>query len=194
MAGRTTVRRVIYQVAASLDGFIAGPGGEADWIPMDPEIDFAALLARYDTVLMGRRTFDAMGGSGAAFGKRTLVASRSAPRRAVKGVEHVRDAAQCIRDLRATEGSDVWLFGGGALASELLDEGLVDLVEIAVIPILLGSGVPLLAPTARRHAMKLIHTRVFDATGTALLTYETVRPPRDASIAGDPLRDDHSER
>ena len=50
--------RVRYQVAASLDGFIAGPNGEFDWIVMDPEIDFAALVAEFDTLLMGRHTFE----------------------------------------------------------------------------------------------------------------------------------------
>ena len=55
------MRRLRYQVAASLDGYIAGPNGEFDWIPMDPEIDFAALWAAYDTVVMGRRTFEASG-------------------------------------------------------------------------------------------------------------------------------------
>ncbi|MEO5823497.1 MAG: dihydrofolate reductase family protein [Vicinamibacteraceae bacterium] len=54
------MRRVRYQVAASLDGYIAGPSGEFDWIPMDPEIDFSALWAQYDTVIMGRKTFEAV--------------------------------------------------------------------------------------------------------------------------------------
>ncbi|MDH3592494.1 MAG: dihydrofolate reductase family protein [Planctomycetota bacterium] len=51
------MRRVIYSVAMSLDGFIAGRNGEADWIVMDPDIDFQAHMDRFDTFLMGRRTF-----------------------------------------------------------------------------------------------------------------------------------------
>ena len=54
------MRRVIYGGAMSLDGYIAGPNGEYDWIVMDPEIDFAALAARFDTYLIGRKTFDMM--------------------------------------------------------------------------------------------------------------------------------------
>jgi hypothetical protein len=53
-----TTRRIRYAVAASLDGYIAGPKGEADWIIMDPEIDFSALFKEFETLLMGRRTFE----------------------------------------------------------------------------------------------------------------------------------------
>jgi len=54
------MRRVRYGVAASLDGYIAGPKGEYDWIPMDPDVDFGALMARFDTFLVGRRTYEVM--------------------------------------------------------------------------------------------------------------------------------------
>ena len=57
------MRRIRYQVAASLDGYIAGPKGEADWIITDPDIDFRALFAQFDTLLVGRKTFEAMGGT-----------------------------------------------------------------------------------------------------------------------------------
>ena len=60
------MRRIRYVVAMSLDGYIAGPNGEADWIIMDPEIDFQALFDQFDTFLMGRRTFEGMGGQGMA--------------------------------------------------------------------------------------------------------------------------------
>src|ERR687897_159109 len=55
------MRRVRYVVAMSLDGYIAGPNGEADWIIMDPDIDFGAMFERFDTFLMGRRTFERTG-------------------------------------------------------------------------------------------------------------------------------------
>lgn len=82
-------RTLRYQVAVSLDGCIAGPAGEHDWIPMDPEIDFGALLARYDAVLIGRRAFDAamaQFGGGAMMGLPTFVASRSRRERVPRGV------------------------------------------------------------------------------------------------------------
>ena len=54
------MRKVVYGGAMSLDGYIAGPNGEFDWIVMDPEIDFAGLLKRFDTFLIGRKTFEVM--------------------------------------------------------------------------------------------------------------------------------------
>ena len=52
------MRKIRYEVAVSLDGFIAGPNGEYDWIPTDPEMDFAALYDQFDTIFVGRRTFE----------------------------------------------------------------------------------------------------------------------------------------
>src|SRR6516164_1810674 len=78
-AGRPN-RRVRYSVAMSLDGFIAGPNGEADWIIMDPEIDFKAIYSPFDTLVMGRRTYEAMkgaGGGGSMPGMQVFVFSRT---------------------------------------------------------------------------------------------------------------------
>ncbi|HVL12071.1 MAG TPA: dihydrofolate reductase family protein, partial [Gemmata sp.] len=74
------MRRIVYSVAMSLDGYVAGPNGEADWIVVDPEIDFAGMMARFDTVLMGRRTFEAVrqqGGGGSMPGVASVVVSRT---------------------------------------------------------------------------------------------------------------------
>src|SRR4051812_7836181 len=78
MLSRTdAMRRIRYSVAASLDGFIAGPKGEFDWIIMDPQIDFQAMYKEFDTVLMGRRSFETSGGAAWGFGMKTFVISRT---------------------------------------------------------------------------------------------------------------------
>src|SRR5438105_1815994 len=139
------MRKVRYGVAMSLDGYIAGPKGEADWIVADPDIDFRALYARFDTALIGRRTFEAMTGGkkkgGAMPGMKTFVFSRTLRQRDYPKVTVVAEKAEeTVAALRAEAGKDVWLFGGGLLFRSLLDAGLVDTVEVAVVPVLLGEG------------------------------------------------------
>src|SRR5919112_5234461 len=151
------MRRVRYAVAASLDGYIAGPKGEADWIVMDPEIDFAAMFEQFDTFLLGRRTFEAMGsaGQGGSPGMKTLVFSRTLRQQDYPGVTIVAEGMEeTVAALRAAPGKDIWLYGGGSLFRSLLDAGLVDTVEVAIIPVLLGGGVPLLPPPAKQTRLK----------------------------------------
>src|SRR5690349_1683167 len=108
-------RRLRYQVAVSLDGFIAGPNGEADWIVMDPSIDFEALFKQFDTLLMGRKTYEAMtarGGSGAMPGVEVVVFSRTLPSATQPGVRIVNeDPRAVVLALKAKPGRDIWLFG-----------------------------------------------------------------------------------
>jgi dihydrofolate reductase len=101
------MRKVRYAVAVSLDGYIAGPKGEADWITMDPEIDFAGLFEQFDTFLLGRRTFEAMGraGQGGSPGVKTLVFSRTLRQEDYPGVTIVADGAEeTVAALRAESG------------------------------------------------------------------------------------------
>lgn len=145
------MRKLRYSVAMSLDGYIAGPKGEYDWIGTDTEVDLTAFWTQFDTLLMGRRTFKlAVHTRGedtfAAFtGVSSIVFSRT-----LKPQEHVTVMpelnADWVRDLKAQSGKDIWLFGGSDLFRSYLDSGLVDGVEVAVIPVLLGAGIPLLPP------------------------------------------------
>jgi len=147
------MRSIVYAVAASLDGFIAGPKGEYDWIVQDPAIDFAALWDRFDTLLMGRRTFEVAltrFESIEKMGKKLVVVSTTLnpakhPAVTVLGA----DFAQKVAALKNEKGKGIWLMGGGALFRGMLDAGLVDSVEVAVMPVLLGSGVPFVPPGAR---------------------------------------------
>lgn len=168
------MRRIRYAVAMSLDGYIAGPAGEADWIVMDPEIDFASLMAQFDTFLLGRRTFEAMGsgGQGESPGTKTLVFSRTLRQSDYPKATIVSEKIEeTVSALRAEEGKDIWLFGGGSLFRSLLDAGLVDTVEVAIIPVLLGEGIPLLPPPGKKTKLKLTGHRVYSKTGTVSLEY-----------------------
>jgi dihydrofolate reductase len=167
------MRRIRYAVAASLDGYIAGPNGEADWIVMDPDIDFGALFAQFDTFLMGRRTFEATGsgGGGTTPGTRTVVVSRTLRQEDYPNVTVLADGWEgAVAALKAEPGKDIWLFGGGSLFRSLLDAGLIDAVEVAVMPVLLGGGVPLLPPPAGQTKLKLTGHKVYK-TGIVSLEY-----------------------
>ncbi len=173
-------RRVRYQVAATLDGFIAGPSGEADWIPHDPDIDFAAHVAQFDTLLVGRRTFEAVLAqgykSGPIMGKATWVFSRTLTPADHPRVTVVRDkAGEAVARLREATGKDIWLFGGGELFRSLASLGLVDTVEVAVVPVMLGEGIRLLPPPASRVGLSLQDHRVYEKSGIVMLQYAVLR-------------------
>jgi dihydrofolate reductase len=171
------MRQLRYSVASSLDGYIAGPNGEFDWIPMDPEIDFAAMYAAFGGLVMGRRSFDVYMSTGGSAGTElpTYVYSRTLPEGTRDGVTFVRDAVSHVRELKAVAGKPLWLWGGGNLFRELAGAGLVDGVDVAIIPIVLGGGLPLMAAPGPRLPLRLKSHRLYAATGTLVLEYDVSR-------------------
>lgn len=167
------MRRLRLSVAMSLDGFIAGPNGEHDWIVMDPDIDFGALMGAFDTVLLGRKTYEAMRrrGEPGMPGMQTYVFSRTLRQEDCPRVTVSGNPQATLAELKAADGKDIWLFGGGELFRSLLELGLVDSVELAVIPVLLGNGLPLLPHAARHARLRLVTHRVYPRTGTVSLVY-----------------------
>jgi dihydrofolate reductase len=168
------MRKIRYVVAMSLDGYIAGPNGEADWIVSDPDVNFAELWAQFDTSLMGRLTYEA---ATARLGKasmnrlQTLVVSRTLQQKDHPEITIISELNQDrLKALRAQNGKDIWLFGGGELFRHLLEMRAVDTVEVTVVPVLLGAGIPLLPAPARRAGLNLTSHRIY-RSGLVSLIY-----------------------
>jgi len=172
------MRKIRYLVAASLDGYIAGPHGEADWITTDPEVDFPAIWAQFDTLLMGRRTYDAARqrlGEKSFTGVSSIVFSRT-----MRQEDHPQVTVVSIlnpdwvQGLKSRPGKDIWLMGGGELFCAFLDGGYVDTVEVNVVPVLLGSGLALLPSRYHPTRLKLINHRIY-GSGRVSLEYEVAK-------------------
>lgn len=141
-----------YNVAISLDGFIASSDHTTSWIVEDSTIDFDALYSIFSTFVMGRRTYETMLSYGDNNPLRSksqdemIVISRTMKQEEYPNVTVVKDDVvgfvKALKSKNEDEGrKDIWLFGGGRLAGLLMDAGLVDRVEVAVMPVLLGDGV-----------------------------------------------------
>ena len=167
--------RIRYCVAMSLDGYITGPNGEADWIVMDPDMDFAQLWAQFDTLLMGRRTFEAASrrlGAQTLQTKRVVVSSRTLRTEDHPEITVISEINNSeMQKLRQQSQKDIWLMGGGELFRALLKINQVDTIEVSTVPVLLGSGISLLPSLYRCTRLKLASHKVYNS-GVVSLDYD----------------------
>ena len=168
------MRQLRYSVAASLDGYIAAPDGGYDWIVVDSEIDFAAMYDAFSGLVMGRRSYEVSVAAGPAPGPTlpTYVYSRTLPEGERDGVFFARDAVPHVRTLKQQDGKPLWLWGGGELFRDLAAAGLVDGVDVAIVPVLLGGGIKLLADPGPRLTLQLRTQRCYAQSGTMFLQYD----------------------
>jgi dihydrofolate reductase len=166
------MRKIVAGFASSLDGYIEGMSGEYDWIIIDPEVDFPAQMKRYDAFLCGRRTYEAMlrMNPKPTPGVKNYVYSTTLEK-VHEAFELVKeDTEQQIRKLKSEEGKDIALFGGASLLASLLDLKLVEEISVAVIPVLLGSGKPMVEVLKEKVWLELTGTKTY-SNGTIRLNY-----------------------
>ncbi|HEX8262707.1 MAG TPA: dihydrofolate reductase family protein [Allosphingosinicella sp.] len=168
-------RKVRFGGAVSLDLYFAGPGEAIDWLRWseDSAKIVAASWKGVDTMLIGRKTWEfarRSDGGPALSGVTTYLFSRTMTESPPGAVLVREDAAGFVRRLKAGPGGDVVVMGGGELGSALIEAGLVDELGLSVHPVLLGGGIPVFRPMARRVEFELIEARPM-ARDCVLLRY-----------------------
>jgi len=172
-------RKVTFGVANSLDNFIARADHAVDWLTWSDEVSelTSAFWKTIDTVVMGRKTYEAAVANGltAYPDVRNYVFSRTMEEAPDDRVEIVReDAAEFIRRLKAGEGRGICVMGGGEVARDLFEADLVDEVGLNIHPVLLGSGIPLFHGMSRQIDLELIESKVLQ-TGCVYVLYRVKR-------------------
>jgi dihydrofolate reductase len=180
-------RKIIVYIATSADGYIARPDGDVEWLNRRPRtVDYGMrkFYSTIDTILWGRKTYDWLlsysrkaGKTGSLFDTKVAnyVFSRKPPKRAAPGATFVSEPVRAFSQrLRATPGKHIWMMGGGGLIASFLDAGEIDEFDIHVIPVLIGEGIPLVAPRHRDVPLRLRSSRKYP-DGVVRLRYDVVR-------------------
>jgi dihydrofolate reductase len=174
------VRKIIYDVAVSLDGFIARPDGDVSDFPMEgPHVEaYVGRLASYSTVLMGRKTYEFGFQYGLELGARAyphmehFIISRTLSLPLEAAVNLVTDnIVSTVQSLKSSGEGDIYLCGGGSLAGLLAKADLIDMLRLKVAPILLGDGIRLMEGVDEPLKLKHRTSAVYE-NGVALHEYD----------------------
>ncbi len=181
------MRKVILDLAVTLDGFIEGPNGEVDWCIMDDEMAFDQFLSEVDIILYGRKSYDLWGEYtpsdtasecekqiwALVHSKKKIVFSTTSAGSGgpVQYITHNIEAE--IRKLKQEPGKDMWLYGGASLISTFINLGLVDEYRLSVHPVVLGAGKPLFEGLQKRTSLTLTDVRTYNS-GVVQLKYQVM--------------------
>jgi dihydrofolate reductase len=158
------MRKLILQLAVSLDGYIEGPSGEFDWCFTDQDYGMSEFFKRIDSLFIGRKSYELMMTMGDAatsdFPKLTEYIFSTTLNEVKPGAILIKgDIESEVRRIKNEPGKDIWLFGGANLTASLLNAGLVDEMSLAVHPIILGSGKLLFSNINNRISLTLTDTK-----------------------------------
>jgi len=184
MSDQLRPRRIVLDLAVTLDGFIEGKNGEIDWCIMDEEMEFTAFLDQVDAIFYGRKSYDLWGqytpGTNDSneekqmwdkvHQKQKYVFSRTQKRTNAQAI-YINDSILAeVKKIKNQPGKDIWLYGGASLITTFLQQGLVDEFRLSVHPVVLGEGKPLFSDLKQRVNLKLVKTRTF-SSGVVQLIY-----------------------
>jgi dihydrofolate reductase len=171
------MRKVIFGGANSLDNYFARKDDAVDWLMWSDEVGkiMADYFKSFDTIVMGRRTYEVAvssgHGDGSYPGMKTYVFSRTLKPRSTRNLEITsEDVAEVVGRLKQQEGKDICIMGGGLLAKSLFEANLIDEIGFNIHPVLLGSGIPLFHEMSHQIDLELIDCKTFK-NGTVLVSY-----------------------
>lgn len=179
------MRKIILDLAITLDGFIEGPNGEIDWCIMDDDMKFEEFLETVDTIFYGSVSYDMWGNYeaeasasdaekqlwDAVHSKKKYVFSGSAKEDG-KATFISGDIAEKVKEIKLLPGKDIWLYGGAKLITTFIDLGLIDVYRLSVHPTVLGAGKPLFKDLKQRLNLKLVNNKAF-SSGVVQLVYHS---------------------
>ncbi len=165
------MRKIVLYIASSLDGYIARKDGDVSWLPTDGDYGFTPFTARIDALVMGRKTYEIAQILGYPTEHKGYVFSKTLTGSDDKITYVNESVGEFVRTLQQQPGKDIWLMGGGELVREFLNEDLIDEVIVAIVPVLLGDGIPLVAPGAVTRKLQLTNVQKFE-NGSVILLYE----------------------
>ena len=167
------MRKIVAGFAISLDGYIEGPHGEYDWIIMDKDFDFAGHMKRFDTFFYGRKSYEKLRvTSNVLFpGIRNYVFSNSLDTVDKDFTLLKGDIHKLVMNIKEEDGKDIAVFGGANLLTSLLDLNLIDELNMSVIPVVLGEGMPMVNTLKQRVYLTLVDIKKF-SSGTVQLIYQ----------------------
>lgn len=181
------MRKIILDLAVTLDGFIEGPHGEIDWCIMDDDIQFDQFLNSIDTIFYGRKSYELWGNYqpdekasplevnlyNEIHRKDKYVFSTTKLSDNSNAVFIKDDIESKVKEIKSKPGRNIWLYGGASLIKTFIELNLVDEYRLAVHPIILGSGKPLFFDMNRRIGLKLAQVNT-SKSGVVQLSYEQV--------------------
>ncbi len=178
------MRKVILNVAVSLDGFIEGPNGEYDWCFTDQDYGMTELFGHVDAMFIGRKSWELIAGHEAEYFpaiQKIYLFSDTVGSVDCPAIEIVRSTEfdTKVEQILEEEGQDIWLFGGSGLTTTFVNKGLVSNLTLSVHPLILGGGKPLFNDIKDKVELLLTETQSYE-TGLVQLKY-ALKPQFDES-------------